>query len=188
MGWNRPTGRTLRRSAATVFCTSLVVTSMALVLQASPANASCPPDPSYTWKKGGASYNVIGATAGEYNAGNVRTQLSYDKKTEKTASTTVSADASFSVDAGIASVDAQFSISVTKSFTSGTLIHGSLWIPPKESGKLQPSAQITKFVRWHYWTTPTCQAASETLGTLKAITSVPFFLSCVGAATCTPHA
>lgn len=188
MGWNRPTGRTVRRSAAMVFCAPLIATSMAFVVQAPSAGASCASDPSYSWKKGGASYKVIGATAGEYNAGNVRTQLAYDKKTETTASTTVSAGASFSVDAGIASVDAQFSISVTKSFSSGTLIHGSLWIPPKESGKLQPSAQITNFVKWHYWTTPTCHAASETLGTLKAITSVPFFLSCVGAATCTPHA
>jgi hypothetical protein len=25
------------------------------------------------------------------------------------------------------------------------------------------------------------------VGTLKAITTVPYFLSCIGAATCTPH-
>jgi hypothetical protein len=181
----------LKRSTSTltvaaIIGTSLVATAVQLFVGAGAASASCPPDSSYYWKKSTVSYTTIGAAAGEHNSGSSAVTLDYSESTSTSASTTVSAGASFSVDAGIASVKADLSVSVTKSFTSGKTVTSHLSIPGHDYGYLQPKAEMTKFIYYRSSTTPQCGSTTTNLGTLTGITAVPFFASCVATTSCTP--
>ena len=67
--------------------------------------------------------------------------------------------------------------------SKSTEVKSTLSIPAHKSGKLQPKAQMTVFNKYYETTTPQCREDVHHEGSLKGITSVPFFASCIGSST-----
>ncbi len=178
--------RTAIISIASMIGAFLIATGAEVLIGAAPAVAGCAPDPQTYWKKTTVSYTTIGPAAGEHNSGAQRVDFSYSRKTDVTASTSVSAGAGFTVDAGIASVSAELHITLTKTVTKGTVVTGHLWIPAHEGGTMQPKAQFTKFTRYRTQTTPQCGSQTTVLGTMHGITKATYFATCTGSDSCTP--
>lgn len=91
------------------------------------------------------------------------------------------------MDFGILQIEAKTSYDVTKSVASTVNVTDLLAVPGKRYGYDQAKVEFRTFWIREVTTRSDCSTyVSTDYGTLKAITTAPFFSSCVSTVACTP--
>jgi hypothetical protein len=149
----------------------------------------CAPDP---WTQvdqvGSPTYQSLGPAAGKYNASTASSTLSYALTKTTTRSSSVEAGGSMSLGWAIAKVELSFSYTVTSSTTTGTTVTDTVVVPGHDYGYDQPKVEVRRFhVRAMQYSGASCAGTvTKDYGYVDAITTYPFFSSCVAKAACTP--
>jgi hypothetical protein len=135
---------------------------------------------------GSKKYESIGATQGKYNASPSTGTLTYQVTTTTSKSTTTSVGASMTAGWAILQVEARLGYDVTDSTSSSVALTDTLQVPGYRYGYQQPKIERTTFAFYRHQIGSACSESVTFLGYLNAITSYPFWSSCISTGPCTP--
>lgn len=170
---------------------ALASTGLVQVTSAEPASAllgGCAPQSrTRVVQSGTPTYAAIGAAPGKYNSSSVTSTLHYTLSVTTSRSTSWTATAKASVSWGIGQVEGSTSYNVTKTTATGFSVTDDLPVPAHRYGYDQPKVEYRTFHIYQQDLMPDCTwSTSLDYGYLRAITTVPFFSSCVYTSACTP--
>lgn len=167
---------------------STIVVAAAAFIPASSASAAtnaCVVD-SYetTSKVGGVTYQSEGTAVGKRAA--TSGPLSISITTTQSRATALMGGATVTLDYMIAKVQGTFSVTVTKTTTTGVTVTDQMNVAAGYYGYAQPKAEFQEYKDTKTQNNANCTTTTSILGDVNAIITNPFFSECTATTSCTP--